>query len=424
MIKKYDYVIIGGGISGLYTAYNILLKNPTSKILILEKNGKIGGRIGNEMFEGVPIVIGAGIGRKNKDKLLINLLKKLNIKYNEFESKHKVLDKKYNKYNIKKLFYYLRKEYRRISDKKTFKNNLNFKKFATEILGNDKYNSLKVSSGYSDYENADIKDVLYYYEFDDNYAKYTGLSINWNLIKEKLYKKIIKNNKNNIIVNSDVYKLRFDKKLNNYKIYYKVNKSKTKEHIIYSNKVIIASTIDTIKNLIPNAPIYNDIKPNSFIRIYAKFSNESISIIKKYIGSTIFVSGFLQKIIPINPNKGIYMIAYSDNKNANHLQKIMKKYQNDKLKLYKYFENLLIKTLNINNKDKKIIKITNMRDYYWNIGTHYYLPLKKEYKNRNDYIKKAQHPAKNLFIVGECVALNQGWTEGALQSVENIKNEL
>ena len=37
---------------------------------------------------------------------------------------------------------------------------------------------------------------------------------------------------------------------------------------------------------------------------------------KNYIPSYTIVMGPLQKIIPMDPNKGIYMIAYSDNKNS------------------------------------------------------------------------------------------------------------
>ena len=31
---------------------------------------------------------------------------------------------------------------------------------------------------------------------------------------------------------------------------------------------------------------------------------------------------------------------------------------------------------------------------------------------------------KNVFVVGEMVAKNQGWVEGALESVENIIEEI
>ena len=41
----YDYIIVGGGISGLYFAYKILLLNPQLSVLILEKTDKVGGKI-------------------------------------------------------------------------------------------------------------------------------------------------------------------------------------------------------------------------------------------------------------------------------------------------------------------------------------------------------------------------------------------
>ena len=81
----YDIIIIGSGIAGLYAAYNIQKMSPSTSFIILEKYKKnwIGGRTNNEMFYGTQVVTGAGIGRKNKDKLLINLLDRLNLPYEE-----------------------------------------------------------------------------------------------------------------------------------------------------------------------------------------------------------------------------------------------------------------------------------------------------------------------------------------------------
>ena len=80
----FDFIIIGGGIAGLYSAYKIKKNNPRKKILLLEANNRLGGRAGNVNFHGESIPIGAGVGRKNKDKLLLSLLKELKIQYNDF----------------------------------------------------------------------------------------------------------------------------------------------------------------------------------------------------------------------------------------------------------------------------------------------------------------------------------------------------
>ena len=82
-IKYYDIIIIGSGISGLYSAFNIQKFNPNTSFLVLEKYKKqwIGGRTSNEKFHEVSIVTGAGVGRKKKDKLLIKLMNDIGIQY-------------------------------------------------------------------------------------------------------------------------------------------------------------------------------------------------------------------------------------------------------------------------------------------------------------------------------------------------------
>jgi len=41
----YDVIILGAGISGLATAYEILSNRPDSSVLILEARDRVGGRI-------------------------------------------------------------------------------------------------------------------------------------------------------------------------------------------------------------------------------------------------------------------------------------------------------------------------------------------------------------------------------------------
>jgi hypothetical protein len=122
----------------------------------------------------------------------------------------------------------------------------------------------------------------------------------------------------------------------------------------------------------------------------------------------------LQRIIPIDVDKGVYMIAYNDNDNATTLKHHLENnYLNRRL-----YEMLLESSLDIPSNTLEIIAI---KSYYWPIGTHYYKPLNKElYGSREEFMKIAQHPEKNIFVVGEAVSRNQGWTEGALESVESI----
>jgi hypothetical protein len=108
------------------------------------------------------------------------------------------------------------------------------------------------------------------------------------------------------------------------------------------------------------------------------------------------------------------MIAYNDNNNTISL----KKYLENNEKNRALYCRLLEKALDIQNG---LLTLVAIKDYYWPVGTHYYKPLNtKIYKNRDNFIDKAQHPEKGVLVVGELISHNQGWTEGALTSVKKV----
>jgi hypothetical protein len=179
--------------------------------------------------------------------------------------------------------------------------------------------------------------------------------------------------------------------------------------------IIVATAIDTVRKLFPTENVYKGIKGQTFLRLYGKFSDCSIPILKQYVKGYTIVPQPLQKIIPMDPNNGMYMIAYNDNKNSKYLKKWLENTETNRTKLC----NLIKKALGIPIETK--IYLSRIVDFYWNIGTHYYTPLdQKKYKNRNNFIEVAQHPMDNVLVVGESVSINQGWVEGALNSVECI----
>jgi len=74
----YDFIILGGGISGLYTAYKLHKKHPRKTILILEKEGYLGGRV--YTFHNKYMTVDAGAGRFSKNHtLLMQLLRELKL---------------------------------------------------------------------------------------------------------------------------------------------------------------------------------------------------------------------------------------------------------------------------------------------------------------------------------------------------------
>jgi hypothetical protein len=243
---------------------------------------------------------------------------------------------------------------------------------------------------------------------DDNGPGWTGLSIPWNDLVDKLCQKI---GRDNIKTSSKVIEVT---KIENNPCLFGIMTEKETEY--YANKVIIATRINTTQKLLSEYPIYNQIHGQPFLYVYAKFNSKSANIMKEYVPFYTIVPGPLQKMVSMNPSKGVYMIAYSDNKNAEFLKDKVDNIPQNRT----FFEKEVENALNISHGSLKIISITS---YYWPIGTHYYEPLNKaEFNNRREFIKKAQHPQEGMLVVGEAVSRRQGWTEGALESVHSALN--
>ena len=374
-------VIIGSGISGLYTAYR--LKNKyhmtNSQIDIYEKDEIIGGRVKTIQFDNETVVAGAGIGRLKKDKLLFQLCKELKVKTNKYTSK---ISYTFEQLNILDVIEFLKtKLNKNIMEKRHF---ITFKQFATKILGKPIYDLFIKSVGFSDFENEDVIDVIFEYGFDDCVSGNELFSIVWNQFLDSLGKQLKSCIKLNTLVK-------------------KITRTDNGKFIIDNNiydKVFIATDSKTAYNLTGN-DIYKSIKPQTFTRLYVKLD--------KPIGDynrMIYTEKPFQKVIEMNKDKCIYMISYSDNKIADRWLKV----DNINLEVEKNIRKIF-------GVDVKVIKNELV---YWKIGTHYFSPLQKRYINRNEFISSAQHPEKNVYVVGEAYSNSQGWCEGALESVEMI----
>ena len=411
----YDIIIIGGGISGLYSAYKIKKKKPRSNILILERNreGYLGGRTGNDMFEGEKIVTGAGIGRKHKDTLLIKLLKELEIKTHTFLTGQTYASTIIPQCDVKSVFLDLKKKYNR-----NIHGDMTFKQYATSIIGKILYKQFITCAGYSDYEEESAYETLYNYGFDDNYSSWTGIHIPWDTLIDKLVRKI---GYGNIMHSQSVQNIRPIKNGSDttYVVDTKINQSKTNR--FEAKHVIIATTVEPLKKMLPGASsknsVYQQIHSQPFLRIYGKFSKNSVNLMRAMVPGLLIVPGPLYKIIPINPNKGVYMIAYNDNVPAKLLHQYTKNTKNNR----DFLARLLEKSIGI---PTNTLELENISEYYWSEGTHYFDPLRGIYKNRDYFLKVAQHPSENMWVVGEMVSKNQGWVEGALESVEMVIGEV
>jgi len=373
--------IIGSGISGLFSGLMIKNNFKNVDIVIFEKNKKIGGRIEMANFEGQKVIAGAGIGRKN-DKLLYDLCNKLNVTINEYHADFEHTSKPID---IVKVLSHLKENFHNL-----IRNKENFKEFATKILGKEIYAKFTFSIGETDYEKADVVDTIFDYGFE-NYTSsgFDAFSIKWNELLESFEKLL----KGNIKMNTNIKKISVQ------------SDGKIKVNNELFDKIILATPVNVIRKLLPKFKLFRYIEGQPFVRLYVKF-DKPLNVTKSFIKT----SKPFQKIIVTDRKKCIYQISYSDNKFATRWTSVDS--------IPKVVENGIMKIF------KQKVKVLKHKLIYWENGTHYFKPLPKEFKNRDEFLNICQNPEKNIFCVGEAFSRNQGWSEGALESVLKILSKI
>ena len=396
----YDAIVIGSGIAGLYAATQLRKKlGPKARILVLEKHKRqwLGGRTNNEMFQGVSVVSGAGIGRKAKDRLLMQLLREYKIPHSEFTVSKQYARSIPKPIDTWKVIIHLRKEFEKDPEKWQGKS---FKQFATAILGESMYKNYMVCAEYTDYEHADVYETLYMYGLEDNEPGWKGVLIPWHMLIEKMAKKLeiqcLRDVQRIIPVASDYFIV------------------ETSNDVRYDcAQVVIATTITSIRKLLPRHKIYKEVEGQSFLRLYGKFDKHSAEIMSREVPKMTIVPGPLKKIIPMG--QGVYMIGYSDNKSADSLKDVLKNTATNRDALCRMLEKVLV-------LQENTLKMTAIKDYYWTVGTHYYKPRSYIDYPYEEFLYDLQHPMEGITVVGEAVSATHGWVEGALESVENLEN--
>lgn len=381
--QVYDYLIIGGGPSGLYCAKRIedkLQRDNDTSIMILEKNRTLGGRTRTVTFHGQRVYTGAGVGRYHKDRILKSLVKQCSGTLWSWHSKI-CFDFK-NPVDTMAIVQSLKSQ----QDVETIRHKQTFQQFFLSHYPKTLYQRFCWTNGYTDFQNADVLDTLYDYGFEDNIQDAKLFAVPWNKVTQSL-KSSLKKTKIRYCREMMRYDYDISKKLWTVQVRSTITE---KRYVVKCRKLVLAGFLD--KQLDLN----RQIGTNSFIRVYHHYDpNTSQKEMQKTTKCpVVYRSDIHQKTIRMSTT--IEMTSYADNTNADRV------YAQERTKRGKIDM----------NKDTIY--------FYWKNGTHYYKPLSPLWATREEFIKYAQNPKDNLYVIGELVSRNQGWTEGAFESVEKI----
>ena len=451
----YDYVIIGAGISGLYTAFRLSKKYPKAKICILEATSYIGGRLHSIKYDGL-IMDGGGARFNTEQYRIISLIKEVGL-WNKVipitsDITYKPVGNKSKTNDISLLdtfptiddFIVYMKKY--IKDKNINRNtiiNTTILDFATEHFRKDypdiKQHLINIYPYYS--ELGVLNSVeginLFSNEFSDK-TKYYILNGGLEQLADTIYNKLKDMNEKKKY-SIDIYKETPVLEIHNqeqedldtetstvYKITTSINKTFTTKNLIITipkNKLLqikfklnSRSDNSNIKNNLKQFHYnINSVQNEPLYRIYARYPLDKTTHKVWFDGMGKIATNLpIKYIIPVNSEKGVIMISYTDSKFARYWFKKMAEGT---------FEVTLNKQLKQLFPDKNIPKAKWYKHCPWNSGAGYW---KKGYDRKLIMPQMIEPLGKNtnLYICGENYSSHQAWVEGSLETADMVLDKI
>lgn len=405
----YDILIIGSGLSGLHCAYQ--LQHTFKKICILEKEGRIGGRIQTVHTHGMSME--AGAGRFNQHHECVHkLIKALDLESAKIEipsdleftpsgstynSGHKTMYKHLNPFDI--LSPILKKGY--LANKQKLRTQT-FMEFARSVEPNvDHVQFILDSFGY--YEqlvHMNAYDALKLFDKGMHTRnKFYTLREGMSSIIESLCNRIPDVP---IYTGHEVNKIEYVPYEDEPHFLVSVQNRKTP----YKTRQCICAIPQIALKKIPFfrviRPLLDTIGVKILCRIYAIFDPNDNWF--EHIPKTTTNNGN-RYIIPINREKGLIMIAYTDSVYAKYWKSLSSKPD----AVFSQLQQNIQDTFGFTIGRPKYLKA-----FYWETGTAFWKP----HFNSDELYKKIMKPIHSmpLYICGENFSQSQGWMEGALET--------
>lgn len=401
-MKDYDWVVVGAGIAGLYTGMLLRLRYPRDRIIVLEASSEPGGRASNTLFHGASVVTGAGIGRWKKDRRLRRLMNAVGLTPQPFVFQpHRLLPPSVGE-RLPRTLRQLQRHLHASDCHHTFR------EYGERVLGKEGYRAFVSATGYTDFHHQNACETVRQYGFDDVLPGWKGFSVPW---KELIHRMTRVIGRRHIQYDHRVERIsssKSSKSSNGSKEDHTLElivATPDGERTILSKQVVVATTVSTLRHLFPDHAPFRAIQAQPFLRLYARFDRASRSLMKEKVPAYTVVKGPLQKIIPVNGEKGLYMLSYSDNQDA----KTVYAHRHDRRWLERQTERAL-------HLPPRSLRITSVKALYFPEGTHYRRPLSSSLSSSSS--RKTTIPP-NVFVVGEAVSRHQGWVEGALETVDD-----
>jgi monoamine oxidase len=416
----YDVSILGGGISGLYLAYNLLKRDSKQRVVIIEKSRALGGRV--DTYQDTWMSVEAGAGRiHNGHARTLNLIRELglgsklveinnNIRFVREEDGHLV-----NPPHIDIMSRVA------AASKKMSKESLIGKSLlevSKEVVGEDAAKAALASFGYTtEFLKMNAYDAIALMGIIAKPQKYFVLGGGLSQVIEKLKARL----------------LSMGCQFETGREVVRINKGEGELYTIFcdkggpiqSSRCVCTFPVEDVLRLrvsglesftewkrIIKASVYG----GSLCRIYSVFplsGSESKGSWFAGLGK-ITMKNDVRMIIPVDEEKGVVMISYTDGAIANKWARM----ESEKgiREVNRRLKELIDERLNISIPLPK-----HTRVFYWPNGVGYW----KVGADSAAVEKRATNGFHGLYFCGENYsAKNQQWVEGALDTAEMVLRKI
>jgi monoamine oxidase len=415
----YDVIILGGGIAGLYTAYKLQQTNPKLKLLLLEKNNYFGGRIYTVHHK--DLVFEAGAGRFNEThERLHTLIDELGLKSKITPIPSELCFVPSGPYPAK---YFGKDPFQVMTPvlqkaRETSRHQLRqwkFMEFARKILSTEDSKFLEDSFGYHEqlmemntFDAVKLFDKGMHTKHDF-FVLQGGMSQIIDTLVSKLGSSICKKSMSVSQITYDSTTKQFE--ISAPRASTTQSNQPTQSHTTYQAYQCVAAlprpALESIPFFKPIKSITRTIGCKTLCRIYAQFDKRNIWF--KHVPKST-TNNQLRYVIPIDRDKGLIMISYTDGKYARYWK------DKDETAMIKRLKAYIYQTF-----DFEIASPIYTKKCYWPLGTAYWKPNVKSYEVARKMIQPMDCP---LYICGENYSTNQGWIEGALETSDVVLHKM
>jgi monoamine oxidase len=429
----YDFVILGGGIAGLYTAYQLLQKNPDSKLLLLEKSARLGGRI--HTYKDKYMSVEAGAGRFHSGHVrLLELIGDLGLSSHiidiETGFKYEPVDgpASVSEPVPSSLIRHILRESKKTDIERL--RNQSFLDFAKTVVSEADVQFIEGSFGYyTELVSMNAHDALYLMsEHLSGKHQFHVLSGGLSQLIDALETKLRGYGEGvTILKRHEVETLR----CHAWSSADSVTKVTVEKFEIackgiakkYYGRVLIGAlpkqVLEKIPMFRPLKPIFEQIICGPLCRIYSKFSLDASGQPWFHDLSKITTNNKLRMVIPVNASQGILMSSYTDNKFAKYWKRL---YDRDlRAGSSRCVEEQLRRQLE-ETTGKTVPEAIVTRVFYWDCGVGYWGVGANSAEISRMVIQPFEH---NVFLCGEHFSeKNQQWIEGALETSATVISKI